>query len=512
MRTNRKRWLSRAVLLVVPVAVGVGCGATPSNQAVRDGALQLPKAGTLVLYPERVSLQDGTMLEAERGMLFVPVERSRPAGPTVGIEFYRFRATKPTSGPPIFRLPGGPGYLGFASLLANPGYADNEIRVWTDMADYLMIGQRGIGSSPPNTICERPTPMPLDAEIVEADEVARLRTVMEACKAYWEGKGLALAGFNVIEAAADVDDVRRALGYEKIVLQGTSFGSHWAMAVMRYHPGIVERAVLSGMEGSDHTYDMPSGVLNAFARVADEAARAPALARTLPREGLLTAFRSAIARAETAPTLVAVRNPKTGQQETVRFDALRLRSLSYGFTGPASARTGLASWPADIAALSAGRFDRAAASVVQRGEGQTTASFMMLDCGSGISPERRALIEADTAAALLGEINRYYRLGCPFWPSDLGEEFRRGFDTEIPTVIVQGDWDTSTPIENAIELAPRFKRQTFVTVGRGSHGALREAMRHSPEFTAALASFIQRGDTTGFSARVDLPPVDWIVP
>ncbi|MHB1327437.1 MAG: alpha/beta fold hydrolase [Gemmatimonadales bacterium] len=510
MRTNQKRW--GVLSLLLPVALGAGCGAAPSKPAGTDKGMQMPAAGTLVLHPERVQLQDGTMLDAERGMLFVPLERLRPTGPTVGIEFYRFRSTSTTAGPPIFRLPGGPGYQGFAALLANPGYADNEIRVWTDMGDYLMIGQRGIGSSPPNTLCERQAPAPLSAAVVEADETASVRAAMERCKAYWEGKGLALAGFSVVEAAADVDDIRRALGYPKIVLQGTSFGSHWAMAVMRYYPGVVERAVLSGMEGSDHTYDMPSGVLNAFARVAEEASRAPALARVMPRDGLLSAFRSAIARADAQPTFVKVDNPRTGEQDSVRFDAHRLRSLSYGYSGPASSRTGLASWPADIAALSAGRFDQAAASLVRREGGLTTASFMMLDCGSGISPARLAVIDADSAAAVLGDINRFYRQGCPVWSSDLGEEFRSGFDTDIPTVIVQGDWDTSTPIENALELAPRFKRHSFVTVGRGSHGALREAMRHSPDFTAALARFIQQGDTAGFPARVDLPPVEWVVP
>lgn len=47
-----------------------------------------------------------------------------------------------------------------------------------------------------------------------------------------------------------------------------SFGSHWGMAVMRYHPEVGARAVLTGMEGPDHTYDSPGGVLASLERMA----------------------------------------------------------------------------------------------------------------------------------------------------------------------------------------------------------------------------------------------------
>ena len=69
---------------------------------------------------------------------------------------------------------------------------------------------------------------------------------MRRCRDYWSSAGLDLRGLNVIEAADDVAYVRDVLGYKKIVLIGRSFGSHWAMAVMRFHRDIVARAVLNG--------------------------------------------------------------------------------------------------------------------------------------------------------------------------------------------------------------------------------------------------------------------------
>lgn len=49
---------------------------------------------------------------------------------------------------------------------------------------------------------------------------------------------------------------------------GGSFGSHWSMAILRNHPELVARALLSAMEGPDHTYDHPGWILNAQERVA----------------------------------------------------------------------------------------------------------------------------------------------------------------------------------------------------------------------------------------------------
>ena len=111
-------------------------------------------------------------------------------------------------------------------------------------------------------------------------------------KAGWEAEGVNLAGYNVIEAAADVRAVAQALGYEKIILWGGSFGSHWSMAVMRYEPDIVARAVLTGLEGPDHTYDSPSGVLAAIRSIAEEAestndGRLGTKSRKLLRESIL---------------------------------------------------------------------------------------------------------------------------------------------------------------------------------------------------------------------------------
>lgn len=492
-------------LLELKVRVDSGAAGNEPPSAPRSRA-PAPAAGTLFLYPERIALADGGFARAERGMLFVPADRSRPDGRVIGLEVYRFpaaRSADPTT-PPIFRLFGGPSFPGLQPSLDIPGYYEREIRPFTEAADFVVIGQRGIGSSKPTTLCEPPAPVPVDADLER--RAAALRAAAARCLSFWEEQGVDLSGMTVVQAAADVDDLRQALGYDRIQIWGGSFGSHWGMAVMRFHPEHVARAVLRGLEGPDHTYDMPSGVLNAVARIAAAADTSAALRDRIPPGGLLNALKDAIARVEREPVRVTVTDPADGSRHTVLVDGDAVRSIAYGGD--------VAAWPATVLALHAGDYTAAARAVLRTTQrpGYPTASFFMLDCGSGISAARAARLRADTAIAVVGDLGWWYRVNCAVWPSDLGEAFRRNFATDIPTVFVHGSWDTSTPLENARELAPFFKNLHFVLVKGGSHGALAQALQASPAFRAQLIRFFATGDMSGLPGEVALPPVQWVVP
>ena len=87
-------------------------------------------------------------------------------------------------------------------------------------------------------------PEPLDEDLDQARIVEEFQALLISEHEFWTSTGLDLSGFTIIEAAADLNDLRQALGYDKVTLWGGSFGSHWAMAVLRYYPETVERAVL----------------------------------------------------------------------------------------------------------------------------------------------------------------------------------------------------------------------------------------------------------------------------
>lgn len=486
-------------LLALAAIVISGCGGT--GMAVGHS----PQPGSMFLYPERILLEDGGFATAERGMIFVPANRSDPTSAVIGVEVYRFRAseTADPSAPPLFRLFGGPNFQGLEGELSSLGYYETQIKPFLDAADFVVVGQRGIGSSKPTTLCEDPDPVSVDA--TEGEWIAAQHEAARRCQSFWQEWGLDLSGFTVLEAAADVNDVRLALGYDKIQIWGGSFGSHWGMILMREYPDLVQRAVLRGLEGPDQTYDTPTGVLNALAAIGAAADTAQALRGMIPEGGLLNAFKAVVERLEDKPERVTIQDPETGQPMEVTVDADALRDIAV---------TPAPEWPARVLALHRGDLSAAARRVVnsRRRPDYRTASFFMLDCGSGITPERDARYQADTAAAYVGVRDWRLRSNCEAWPSDLGNEFRQDFETDIPIVIVHGNWDTSTPLENALELEPYFTNSKLVLVEHGAHGALWQAMDAFPSFKRQIVEFFATGDMTNLPDTVTMPPIEWRLP
>ena len=217
-------------------------------------AFQEHDLARLEMQAVEVPLPGGGVGLAYRGMLRVPIVRANPDSKEIGVDVWRFPAREgvPADRSPVFVLHGGPGWPGHDA--AGIDWED-DVAPMIEHGDLVVIGQRGIGTSEPNTSCNAFAD-PIDPDLPLEEQETALRAQCAACRAHWEAQGYDLGGFNVIEAAADVNDVRRLLGYEKIALLGGSFGSHWGMTVMRFHPEAVERAVLHGMEGPDHTYSL----------------------------------------------------------------------------------------------------------------------------------------------------------------------------------------------------------------------------------------------------------------
>jgi pimeloyl-ACP methyl ester carboxylesterase len=453
---------------------------------------------------------DGSVARAERCRLRVPIVRADPESKPIEVDVWRFLAREgaPEGVPPIFLLHGGPGWPGVEEHQVD---WDGEVAELTALADLVYVGQRGIGTS---------TDLPCDASVVgpapeSADPqalAALVRAASERCRQHWEAQGYDTRGLNVREAAADVADVALLLGYEKIQLYGGSFGSHWSMAVLRFHGELVARAVLNGMEGPDHTYDRPSGVLKALERLAAAAEAAPELAGHVPEGGLIAALRAVIEGVQAEPFEVELPG---GDGTLVRIDAEGLRELARGVRSRVSSRVGMPSWPADVVALARGEFEAAARALhASRSQGLALpgAAFLGLDCGSGITPERLAEYRSDPAIAVVGDLSSFYESVCPPWGTDMGDAFREGFRSPVPVVVVQGLWDVNTPFENALECLPLFERAHFIPVDGGSHAALQEALSLAPGFREALHAFLVSGATEALPTEIALPPIRWAVP
>lgn len=469
----------------------------------------------ITLTTETLRLPDSTTVRYERGIIAVPQNRKTGADTTWPVEFVRlFRDRESMAGtPPIFILRGGPGTEAASQLLEDPSYYTYFYAPLTQIADVIIPGQRGFQTSG-NTACSALPEMPLSDHLNPDRRKKALQDGLAACRRQMEAAGINLQGLNVEEMAADVRDIAVGLGYSSIQLIGQSFGSHLGLATIRLYPDLVARATLSALEGPDHTYDMPAGVAAALKNIAATAEATPELAPHIPEDGLIAAYQALIDRAELTPIPVTYQDEDTGEEITVSLDGDAFRTLARGYSRGTNWRYLVPFWPLDILNMLNGELEGAARRYVwvKSFSRLQDAAYYQIDCSSGISDARKQQLASDEGVSLVGNLHANYETVCQPWDADLGAAFRASFTTDVPAVLVHGDWDTSTPFENAATVRSFFNNHRFVHVVGGSHGAFREAKEDVEGFEALVHNWMATGDYTAVPEKVTLPPLDWRAP
>ncbi len=442
---------------------------------------------------ELVTSEDGKTVEVESGMLTVPEDRAQDNGRTISIAYYRLRSTSKTPGATVFLLAGGPGASWIDSFHKEERF--REVAFYREFSDVVMFDQRGAGQSIPNLECEGRTRIPLDQPLTPAALRSAMRRRATSCREHWESRGITLAAYNTDESAADGNDLRLALGYDKIILVGGSYGSHLGLHVMRTYPGIVDRAVFYGIEGPDHTWDVPSEKLEALRRIARVAESSPYYRDRIPEGGLIAALQAVIQRVREEPVTV----------EDVIVDEMAVRVAS---TYKAGKRSQPETWPDLILAMYNGDYSMPAkAAMAMRSLSPPSAMSNAMDFASGVSAERRSRIQSDPARDILGDINFDYVMTEGLWnAADLGDAFRRNVVSDIPTLLVHGTWDTSTPIENGREVVASLENGHLIEVVGGTHGALYNLYEHWPPMHGLVRDFMT-GQAVEFPDSVEMPPL-----
>lgn len=483
-----------------------------------------------VSIPDRIVAASGTALDVERGLFFAPENRRKPNSRTIAIHFLRFAALAgPASArggarPPVFLLPGGPG--------SEFDFTDPKLQQAVERLrrtrDVVYVSQRGYAGAPglvPDlSTLEQGSPLqePSSAGRTKALQQAAVKSALEK----WTGKGLDLGGYDILNIVDDVYELRAALGYDKIVLRGCSFGSQWSLAYLKRWPASVDRALLSGVEPLDYAYDSPKWLWASMQRLANSAESDPALARHIPRGGLMKALQTVIERMAKAPVTATMKDPMTGtdMQVVLGADDLRqqIRSAN-GFLG-ATRRDSLANWPRFILELYRGDYRYLAATTWNRRVSGKRVALIeaLIDNSLGISPGRDAQLLAEPEAHWLGDINDYYHNTRELVPTpDVGDEFRADWEITVPVLLVNGDLDWSTPLENARHLRTQLKSGHLLEVQGATHCTeVPEMSVLLPDITERVYSFIdadfeQTPPTQFFKslpASVSYPPLKFSLP
>ncbi|MBO9322039.1 MAG: alpha/beta fold hydrolase, partial [Roseiflexus sp.] len=185
-------------------------------------------------------------VSVECGWLTVPENRAKPDnGREVRLHVAIFRSTRPNPPPdPIVYLEGGPGVDALERL---PLVFDIWFRPFLANRDFILYDQRGTGYSTPSLACPELTKLSFDMlpMDIRAGESSRLwKEAALKCHARLVAEGIDLKQYNTLTNAADLEDLRLALGYEQWNLLGSSYGTRLALTAMREYPQGIRSVVL----------------------------------------------------------------------------------------------------------------------------------------------------------------------------------------------------------------------------------------------------------------------------
>lgn len=202
----------------------------------------------------------------ECGDLIVPENRTRPDSHLIRLHVGIFRNRTGIPSPdPVVKLSGGPGSSG----LNTTGYLlNNGLGALLDRRDLIVFDQRGTGYSRPRLDCPERTSIAASLLGGQLSEEASRQAIVDAfhrCRERLLAEGADLSAYNSAASAADINDLRIALGYEKFNLYAISYGTRLALTLLRDHPQAVRSAVL------DSAYPLQVNLYTALASNAERA-------------------------------------------------------------------------------------------------------------------------------------------------------------------------------------------------------------------------------------------------
>lgn len=443
-------------------------------------------APELRIEPYAFRLADGTELAAERGTFTVPEDRSDPRSRRIEIGFVRFRSTSPNPGAPIVYLAGGPGGSGVATAR---GPRQPIFLALRQVADVIALDQRGTGLSnhiPPCTAERR-----LDPSLVlsEATLGAYYRATLDRCVAQWRAAGVAANGYTTEQSAADIEELRRLLGVDKLDLWAISYGTQLAMATMRRYPNSIRRAVFSSADGFGQRVKLPAHIDLAFARI-----------DALVPGDLVALMRRVHARYDAEPQSFTLASPQGNF--TFRADSFPLRMMA-GIV-PKNP-DGIPQLAGAYAALDAGQTQALVPLIYgffYKDPLTMTGMPELMAIASGIGERRLALVRAQVPGSLTGTAINFPmpQLAGTVPGLDLGDRYRREIQSSIPVLLFSGDLDVRTTLEEQAAATAGLSSLHQVIVRNGGH----DLFEAHPDIPGLMIAFLSGRPVT--VRELSLPP------
>ncbi|MCK6581125.1 MAG: alpha/beta hydrolase [Anaerolineae bacterium] len=402
----------------------------------------------------------------------------------------RLNTSSDTPGTPLFMLLGGPGESIATPLSVIPtllGVGADPSAGVTPFArilqnhDIIFMTQRGTEFSTPFLTCPEIGGLAYigyEQQLDQDASEALFADTLSACVARHEADGVDFNAFNSEASAADVVSVAEALGYDRIIYYGESYGAQLGQFVMRDHPDILEAVILDGANPLSKTswvQDRAQSFQSALDTVATMCAERPDCAAAFG--DLHTSIDAIAAQFSAGPIAYTFQDPEN-PDVSLSFNiglgdvAIYLAGnfdLLHNFLLPLTIHQ-LAEGNLEVVGLT-----KATNILQSQGASSNSALLMQLSIVCSDDPVF-ADSEADSEgvselaiAAGRGEA-AIFRTGCSVINvQQLPESSDVDVSRDIPTLLFSGGLDTRTPTARNQEVADRLPNSRVIVFPTGAH-------------------------------------------
>ncbi|MEM8527794.1 MAG: alpha/beta hydrolase [Bacteroidota bacterium] len=435
----------------------------------------------LTIKEKTFTSRSGIEVEAEVGAFEVPENRNNPNSATISLEFVKLKSTNPNPQEPLFYLEGGPGSS--CTWQAENGYYLDGWIPYLELGDVVLVDQRGTGKGSDRTLYIWKKGLPKDVLVNRENAEKHSKAINEKALAAYEKRGVDLEGYTSVENANDFNELRQALGYDKISIMGFSYGTHLGQTYIKYHEETVENAVLIGVEGLNHTYKLPSVMDTHFRRLALLSNADENVNKDVP--DLLALYERVIQKLEKNPIEVKVKNPLQLPIK-VEIGAFGLNMLMRFDIGDAS---DLPIFPRLLYTIDQGDYSILTWFVQKRIRNfyGTSGMAATMDAASGATASRLQQIKAEEKTSYFDSYILNFGMGEDWKKVDLGDEFRQPLITNVRTLFMSGTLDFNTPPHQAEEVRWGFSNSSHIIVNNAGH---EQTLRH-PKANPTIIRFLK---------------------
>ncbi len=444
--------------------------------------------------PIRFEPMAGEAVDAFAGSISVPENWNVEGSRKISVHYVRFKATTNTPGSPIVYLAGGPGGSGIETAKRERFPLFMAMR---QFGDVIALDQRGTGEKNTLPVCES-AQREVDSQNYTDAEFADLHRLAAAeCFKFWRKQQVDLLGYTTLQNARDLDALRAHLGAKKITLWGISYGTHLALAALKVMDARIDRVVLASVEGLDQTVKSPAETDAYFSRLQAAINAHPALKKDLP--DIVSLVRRVHAKLDAAPLMLEAGSGDSKQAYSIeRRDLQHLLSSFIADPEPALRAMYL------YTALDQGINEPLLDFLRPSPPISFQAMPLAMDIASGISHPRLVRVQREAQTSLLGSYLNFPmpQLNRVLPELDLGDDFRAGPNSDVPTLVLMGSLDGRLYPAEQIEAVAGLRNARIVMVKNAGHNLFMT----TPEVTARIESFM-RGETVSTADIVAELPI-----